>query len=310
MLFGKSKKIKPRILITHSDHQSLIQLFFIGLAVRLAGGYPAFVSPNKNTNPISFDALILYGGVDVSPKLYGKALKVNYHYDNNRDEMEIHYLGVASKKNMPILGVCRGAQLMNVYHGGTLHADVTKAFEKAKYPSSLLGYIFFRKKIKINAGSLLRKIIKRKIVKVNSIHRQSIDKVGDGLMATSFEYNGIIQSIENTYKNFYMGVQFHPEFLIYKSRFREIFNVFVESVKKYNFMPYNNILELPDSVKDNLPKHACEIYLAAYNNAWDQYKNSSDRDGDDSREEVSHKVAWSAVKNKYEKNDSGDWVEK
>ena len=74
-------------------------------------------------------------------------------------------------------------------------------------------------------------------------------------------------------------------------------------------MPYNNLSDLPDSVRDNLPKHAQEIYQAAYNSAWDQYADRDERRGDDSREEVAHKVAWAAVKNDYEKK--GDrWVKK
>lgn len=69
-------------------------------------------------------------------------------------------------------------------------------------------------------------------------------------------------------------------------------------------MTYHSLAELPDSVKDNLPKHAQEIYKEAYNNAWDQYADPKKRRGDASREEVSHKVAWSAVEQKYEKKDS------
>ena len=68
-------------------------------------------------------------------------------------------------------------------------------------------------------------------------------------------------------------------------------------------MPYNDLQDLPDSVKNVLPRHAQEIYLAAFNNAWDEYKKSKDRRDDDSREEVAHKVAWSAVKQKYEKKE-------
>lgn len=74
-------------------------------------------------------------------------------------------------------------------------------------------------------------------------------------------------------------------------------------------MPYNNLNELPDSVKDNLPKQAREIYKEAYNSAWDQYKDPEERKDDASREETSHKVAWSAVKQKYEKKD-GNWHRK
>lgn len=74
-------------------------------------------------------------------------------------------------------------------------------------------------------------------------------------------------------------------------------------------MPYDNLNDLPESVKSSLPKHGQEIYKEAYNSAWEQYKDPEDRDGDASREEVSHRVAWSAVKNVYEKN-NGEWVKK
>jgi cation transport regulator len=66
-------------------------------------------------------------------------------------------------------------------------------------------------------------------------------------------------------------------------------------------MPYDDIESLPESVRNVLPQHAQEIYRAAYNSAWEQYENDEDRQGDDTREEVSHKVAWSAVKQKYHK---------
>lgn len=66
-------------------------------------------------------------------------------------------------------------------------------------------------------------------------------------------------------------------------------------------MPYRTNLELPDGVKDNLPAHAQDIYREAFNNAWDEYEDPEQRRGQTSREEVSHKVAWSAVKKTYEK---------
>lgn len=75
-------------------------------------------------------------------------------------------------------------------------------------------------------------------------------------------------------------------------------------------MPYDKLKELPENVKNVLPKHAKEIYQAAYNNAWDEYKNPEDRDDEKSREETAHSVAWAAVKQKYEKNEEDDWVKK
>jgi cation transport regulator len=74
-------------------------------------------------------------------------------------------------------------------------------------------------------------------------------------------------------------------------------------------MPYRRNVELPDSVKDNLPEHAQDIYRESYNSAWDQYKNPAERRGDASREETSHRVAWAAVKEKYEKR-NGEWHRK
>lgn len=74
-------------------------------------------------------------------------------------------------------------------------------------------------------------------------------------------------------------------------------------------MPYDSVDELPESVKNSLPKKAQEIFRAAFNNAWEEYKDPEDRRGDASREEVANKVAWSAVKKKYEKKGDG-WQRK
>ena len=72
-------------------------------------------------------------------------------------------------------------------------------------------------------------------------------------------------------------------------------------------MPYSTLSDLPLDVREALPEHGQEIFLAAYNSAWEQYKNPEDREGSDTREEVSFAVAWSAVKNVYKKK-SGEWV--
>lgn len=74
-------------------------------------------------------------------------------------------------------------------------------------------------------------------------------------------------------------------------------------------MPYDSISDLPASVRDNLPKPAQEIYQAAFNNAWKEYKDPSERRGDSSREETAHQVAWEAVKRDYIKKD-GKWQRK
>jgi cation transport regulator len=74
-------------------------------------------------------------------------------------------------------------------------------------------------------------------------------------------------------------------------------------------MPYDRLSDLPDSIRNNLPKHAQKIYMSAYNRAWEQYDQPEERRGDASREETAHRVAWAAVKKQYEKK--GDkWVKK
>ena len=73
-------------------------------------------------------------------------------------------------------------------------------------------------------------------------------------------------------------------------------------------MPYQTVQELPESVQDHLPRHAQEIYKEAFNSAWEQYADPDSRRDDASREEVAHRVAWSAVKKEYVKNERGNWV--
>ena len=76
-------------------------------------------------------------------------------------------------------------------------------------------------------------------------------------------------------------------------------------------MPYKKVSDLPDSVKNNLPKHAQEIYMEAYNSAWDEYDEPQARRSGTTHEETAHKVAWTAVKKKYEKNEkTGEWKPK
>ena len=72
-------------------------------------------------------------------------------------------------------------------------------------------------------------------------------------------------------------------------------------------MPYPSLDDLPETVQENLPRHAQEIYKEAFNSAWDEYRDADKRRGDASREETAHKVAWSAVKEKYEKGEDDDW---
>jgi cation transport regulator len=95
---------------------------------------------------------------------------------------------------------------------------------------------------------------------------------------------------------------FYPDFHLFAVR---------RNADKEIQMPYKKLSELPESITDNLPKHAQEIYLSAYNSAWEEYKSTDKRKDGSSREETANKVAWSAIKKVYEKDeDSGVWKKK
>lgn len=201
----------------------------IWLAVRLAGGVPLKLTAKRPHTDRWISGLILGGGSDVYPELYKGQPLPGGRYDRDRDEMEQFWARKAREENLPVLGICRGAQLLNVINGGTLHADIGAAFPDADYPSTLRGHAFYRKTIVIEADSLLHDILGAKERKVNSIHKQAIDRVGDGLVISARERNGLIQAIEDPRADYYLGVQFHPEFLVYRRPDRRIFRALVRA---------------------------------------------------------------------------------
>jgi putative glutamine amidotransferase len=224
---------KPLIGITKPEDR-MINIPFLALwtAIWLGGGEPITLSANKPEPEEDIKGLMLGGGTDIYPELYNEKPLDNYKYDITRDEMEIKWLKKAGEMNIPVFAICRGAQLMNVVNNGTLHMDVHKAYKNTNYPKSALGYLFFRKKIHIEKDSLLFEIFDRENLHVNSIHKQSIDKPGDGLEITAREANGVVQAIEKKDHPFYLGVQFHPELLIYRTSFRSFFRKFIGVAKR------------------------------------------------------------------------------
>jgi len=226
-------KKKPIIGYTARNGIPNFLNILISINIRIAGGKPLRLRPNKPFYNKGIDGLIISGGTDLYPARFKADPKPDYIYDEARDEMEIQWLSKAEKADIPTLGICRGAQLMNVSRGGSLHIDISKIYERAEYPSGLLANIFYRKPIKVVEISNLYSILKTNITRVNSMHKQAINILGDNLKISAREKNGVIQGIEDPDKDFFIGVQFHPEALILKDRFRNIFKKLVNASSKH-----------------------------------------------------------------------------
>lgn len=218
---------KPAIGITKPDNEDRLAYLAISNAVRITGGKPVKITPSSNYQNYDIKAVILGGGKDVFPELYKQASDPAYQYDHARDQMEIYWARRALENNIPALGICRGAQLMNVTCQGTLHNSVAEAYEDAIYPDGLFHNIFYRKQSLIIKETLLHGIVKQDILQINSIHKQAIDELGEGLVINAKERNQVIQAISHINHPFFLGVQFHPELLIYQRKFRDIFSALI-----------------------------------------------------------------------------------
>ncbi|MAZ50037.1 MAG: gamma-glutamyl-gamma-aminobutyrate hydrolase [Halobacteriovoraceae bacterium] len=220
-------RMKPLIGVTKPLRGGLIQNLCIRLAIFMTGGRSINLTSDKPRLDLNLDGLIISGGTDIHPEVYsGSEFKHNYSYDRERDEMELNWLKKAEFEQIPTLCICRGAQLLNVYYGGSLFFDISKAYKNADYPNSLFAKIFFRKPARVLSGKI-RDMIQQNKLSVNSLHTQAIATLGGKLKRTMIEDNGVVQAIEHKDLPFLLGVQFHPEFLIHRKEIRRIFKTLV-----------------------------------------------------------------------------------
>ena len=220
---------RPIIGITSSARRLSPMYILLATAVRLSGGTPRRICVRCRGGSAPLDGLLLSGGVDISPVLFNGTPRPLHRYDIARDRLELSLLTRAWSRDIPVLAICRGAQLMNVAHGGTIHMAVHRAYRNARYPHHPLAHALYRKQMLLGRESLIGRLVGADDIMVNSLHRQSIDALGEGLEVTGREPNGVIQVVEDRSRRFYIGVQFHPELLFHRAVYRRLFRAFIGS---------------------------------------------------------------------------------
>jgi putative glutamine amidotransferase len=159
------------------------------------------------------DGVVLSGGEDVHPRFYNKKEYIEFcdDIDERRDEFEWNVLDYTEPNQVPVLGICRGLQMANVYFGGTLIPDIPSfgKFNHSKFQQQDRYH-----GITVDPNSLLKEIVGVASGEINSAHHQSGDMIGKGLVANAFSPDGIIEGMErrnSSGKSYLLLVQWHPE---------------------------------------------------------------------------------------------------
>ena len=220
---GRALPARPRIGIAGRDPQQVKDYCD---AVEAAGGEPVPLLPGVLASPDALlddlDGLILTGGRDIHPAHYGQPLRegLGVELDEARDALELPLARRALDRDLPVLGICRGVQVMNVAAGGTLYQDITLAGipggthnQRLLEPAPPLDAVVHE--ITVTPGSRLAGILDTTRIGVNTFHHQTIDRPARqfSVVARSVEPHaeGVIEAVEVAGRSFALGVQWHPE---------------------------------------------------------------------------------------------------
>lgn len=191
--------------------------------IERSGGHPVMIPILEDLDLIdrivkSLDAVVLAGGADIHPIIYGEDPNPNLgDVCLDRDETELAIITAAIKYGKPILGICRGLQLLNCHFGGTLYQDIFSQVPDVIGHMSPSTNFDFTHSINLDEDGFLYEIMGKDRMLVNSTHHQAIKKLGEGFKVVAKASDGIIEAIENRDKKIF-AVQFHPEKMQEKNR--------------------------------------------------------------------------------------------
>lgn len=197
---------KPRVavvvppgMISYTTRR--VSLYF--RAVLRGGALPFALPLTQDEKLLAFllsgaDGLLITGGRDIDPSSYGGTPEPRMTYDPDFDRFEIFLFRSACEAGMPVLGICRGMQIMNVVTGGTLIPEISGHKDGVTHPLT-------------GISGMLGDILGVSGVAVNSFHHQAVGRLGNGFRATAFAPDGCIEGVEDSSRPFVVGVQWHPE---------------------------------------------------------------------------------------------------
>ncbi|MDD3193480.1 MAG: gamma-glutamyl-gamma-aminobutyrate hydrolase family protein [Oscillospiraceae bacterium] len=179
------------------------------------------------------DGLLVTGGNDVDPQLYGKRLKsYSGKIEPRRDAQDIALLRAAREKSLPTLGICRGFQLMAVAFGGDLYQDLEREAGKEAHFLTTLPRNAVSHQVVLEKGSRLRKIFGVEQMGVNSLHHQGVCRLPDEGVRTALSEDGVTEAIEFSGGHpFFIGVQWHPEMMYDSDQQGRLFQAFVDACR-------------------------------------------------------------------------------
>lgn len=214
---------RPLIGVTVSARGSRWSWWANRLALARAGARAVRISADDPFPIDRLDGLVVGGGDDIDAALYGESARPTVKMDPERDRLELDALDRAAGRRLPVLGICRGAQMINIHRGGTLHGDIHDVYRDAPRMRTPLP----RKRIRINPDSRLYGLLGLAECRVNALHHQSVDRLGQGLAVVALDRPGIVQGIEDATHPFTVGVQWHPEYLVIDDRQQNLFRTLV-----------------------------------------------------------------------------------